>query len=95
MASIMGATYRLRPADRGHVLRFTSDADVNLLIPADLGDGFDCVLVQIGEGHVVPLGEDWVTVGNADGHTKTARRLAVASLIAVAADSFVLAGHTS
>lgn len=87
-----GTTYTLQQSDAGKALSFSSGSAVTLTVPSGLGAGFQCVIVQAGAGQVTASAGAGVTV-NPGTVSKTAAQYAVATLIAIAADTFVLAGN--
>ena len=86
-----GTSYALQASDNGKVLTMTNAADITLTVPADLGAGFNCLIVQLGAGQVTPTASG-TTINQRLGYTKTAGQYAVATLVAYAANTFVLAG---
>jgi hypothetical protein len=78
-------------SDDGATLVFSSGSGITLTVPAGLGAGFGCVIVQNGAGQVTPTAAG-VTIASRQSYTKTAGQYAVMSLLAVAADTFILFG---
>ncbi len=86
-----GSTYTLTSDDNGKVLTFNNAGTVTLNVPAGLGAGFNCLIVQSGAGAVVPTAVG-TTIRQRQSFTKTAGQYAVATLVAYSPDVFVLSG---
>jgi hypothetical protein len=78
-------------SDDGATLVFSSGSGITLTVPAGLGAGFGCVIVQNGAGQITPTAVG-VTIASRQSYTKTAGQYAVMSLLAAAADTFILFG---
>ena len=63
-------------------------------MPASLGAGFTCSVVQKGAGQVT-FSASSTTINNRQTHTKIAGQHGVATLVSTAANVFVLAGDTA
>lgn len=87
-----GTTYTLQTSDAGKLVTPTSGSAVTVTVAAGLGAGFQCVVVQAGAGQVTLSAGAGVTI-NPSTVSKTASQYAAVTLIAIAADSFVLAGN--
>jgi hypothetical protein len=68
---------------------------VTVTVDSGLGAGFNCSFVQKGAGQVSFTGAAGVTINNRQSHTKINAQYGVASIVAYAADTFVLAGDTA
>lgn len=86
-----GTSYTLQASDDGDVLTFNNASAVTLTVPAGLGAGFNCLIVQLGAGQVTPTASS-TTIHQRQSFTKTAGQYGVASLVAYAADTFALSG---
>jgi hypothetical protein len=86
--------YTLQTSDAGKVVVMNKGSAVNLTVPANLGAGFTCSVVQKGAGQVTFVASS-TTINNRQSHTKIAGQHGVATLISTAADVFVLAGDTA
>jgi len=86
--------YTLQTSDAGKVVVMNKGSAVNLTVPASLGAGFTCSVVQKGAGQVTFVASS-TTINNRQSHTKIAGQHGVATLISTAADVFVLAGDTA
>jgi hypothetical protein len=87
-------SYQLVAGDNGKVIVLNKASAVNLTVPSGLGAGFNCSVIQKGAGQVTFV-ESSTTINNRQSHTKIADRYGVASLVAYADDTFVLAGDTA
>jgi len=87
-------SYQLVAGDNGKVIVLNKASAVNLTVPSGLGVGFNCSVIQKGAGQVTFV-ESSTTINNRQSHTKIADRYGVASLLAYATDTFVLAGDTA
>ena len=86
--------YTLQTSDAGKVVVMNKGTAVNLTVPASLGAGFTCSVVQKGAGQVTFVASS-TTINNRQSHTKIAGQHGVATLISTAANVFVLAGDTA
>lgn len=88
----LGVTaYTLKAGDDGLILYFDSGSAIAVTVPAGLGVGFECGIIQGGAGQVTPTASG-VTIHNRQSFTKTAGQYAMVSLVAPLADTFILAG---
>ena len=86
--------YTLQTSDAGKVVVMNKGSAVNLTVPASLGAGFTCSVVQKGAGQVTFVASS-TTINNRQSPTKIAGQHGVATLISTASDVFVLAGDTA
>ena len=86
--------YTLQTSDAGKVVVMNKGTAVNLTVPASLGAGFTCSVVQKGAGQVTFVASS-TTINNRQSHTKIAGQHGEATLISTAANVFVLAGDTA
>ena len=89
-----GTTYTLLSSDNGKVVVLDNGSAVTVTVPSGLGAGFNCSFVQKGAGQV-SFSASGTTINNRQSHTKINAQYGVASLLAYAADTFVLAGDTA
>jgi hypothetical protein len=87
-----GTSYNLVAEDLGKVIVLTNAAAISLTIPAGLGGGFHCTLIQGGAG-VVTVSASGATVNSYGSLFSTAGQHAAASLVATAANIFTLSGN--
>lgn len=89
-----GTAYTLLAGDNGKVVVLNNGSAITLTVPSGLGVGFNCTVVQKGAGQVTFTASS-TTINNRQSHTKIAGQHGVASICAVVADTFVLAGDTA
>tara|TARA_B100002019_G_C21235051_1_gene582239 strand:+ start:67 stop:690 length:624 start_codon:yes stop_codon:yes gene_type:complete len=89
-----GTAYTLLASDNGKVVVLDNASAVTVTVPGGLGAGFNCSFVQKGAGQV-SFSASSTTINNRQSHTKINAQYGVASLLAYAADTFVLAGDTA
>ena len=87
-------SYTLLASDAGKVVVLNKGSAVNLTVPASLGAGFTCSVVQKGAGQVTFVASS-TTINNRQTHTKIAGQHGIATLVSTASDVFVLAGDTA
>ena len=87
-----GTSYTLVSGDNGKVVTLSNASAITLTVPASLGAGFSCLLVQIGAGQVTVTASS-TTINSNGALTKLAGQYAAGTLFAYAADTFVLAGN--
>ena len=86
--------YTLLASDNGKVVVMNKGSAVTVTVPSGLGAGFNCSFVQKGAGQV-SFSASSTTINNRQSHTKINAQFGVASLLAYADDTFVLAGDTA
>jgi hypothetical protein len=89
-----GTAYTLLAGDNGKVVVLNNGSAVTVTVPSGLGAGFNCSFVQKGAGQV-SFSASSTTINNRQSHTKINGQYGVASLLAYADDTFVLAGDTA
>jgi hypothetical protein len=89
-----GTAYTLLASDNGKVVVLDNASAITVTVPSGLGVGFNCSFVQKGAGQV-SFSASSTTIYNRQSHTKINAQYGVASLLAYAADTFVLAGDTA
>ena len=83
--------HSLTASENGKIIVFTSDSDIVLTVPTSLAIGFNCLIVQEGEG-AVTITASGTTVRNRNNHVKTAGQYAVMSLFSYATNVFISSG---
>jgi len=86
--------YTLQASDNGKVVVMDKATAVTVTVPNGLGVGFNCSFVQKGTGQV-SFATSSTTINNRQSHTKINGQYGVASIVAYAANTFVLAGDTA
>jgi len=89
-----GTAYTIVASDAGKVITCNNGSAVTVTVPASLGAGFTCSVVQKGAGQVT-FSASSTTINNRQTHTKIAGQHGVATLVSTASDVFVLAGDTA
>ena len=85
----------MQTSDAGKVVvTVTTGLRLTVTVPASLGAGFTCSVVQKGAGQVTFVASS-TTINNRQTHTKIAGQHGVATLISTADNVFVLAGDTA
>jgi hypothetical protein len=89
---ISASSYNIQQSDNGNVLVFTANSVVNVVVPSNLLVGFNCLLVQTGNGQVRLSG---INLVNRIGHTKLVGQYSIATLVKPTANLTVLSGDTT
>ena len=87
-----GTTYTVAASDNGKVVVLNNASAITVGIDTGLPAGFNCSFVQKGAGQVSFAGT--ATVNNRQSHTKINGQYGVASIVAYATDTYILAGDT-
>jgi len=86
-----GTSYTLLATDNGKIVTLNNAAAVTVTVPASLGAGFTCILIQLGAGQVSVTGSG--TTVNPTATPKLNGQFAAGSLIAYASNTFCLLGN--
>ena len=89
-----GSTYEISQADNGRVVEiFNDDIAVLITVASDLSVGFNCLIIQTGQGQVRFGG----TIYNRYGHTKLVGQYSVATLVKISNNptKVILSGDTT
>jgi hypothetical protein len=89
-----GTAYTILASDAGKVITCNNGSAVTVTVPASLGAGFTCSVVQKGAGQVT-FSASSTTINNRQSHTKIAGQHGIATLVSTTSDVFVLAGDTA
>ena len=92
-ATISSNNYNLVASDNGKVVTIdNSTTDATVSIPANLGDGFNCLVVQKGDHQttIQIVSGSGVTIANRSSETKTAGQYAVISIINIGSETYIL-----
>ena len=90
-----GTSYTLTATDNGGVIAFTSGSAIALTVPSGLGAGFSCSVVQYGAGQITVAAGSGATLRVRSSANKTAGQYAIASLLSVVANEYILVGDTT
>ena len=97
-ATISSNNYTLVASDNGKVVTIdNSTTAATVSIPANLGDGFNCLVVQKGNHQttIQIVSGSGVTIANRSSETKTAGQYAVISIINIGSETYILSGDTA
>jgi len=86
------ASFSLSDSDNGTVIVTTATSAINVTVPSSLSASFSCLIVQGGTGQLTFV-VSGTTINSYNSLTKTAGRYAAASLVRVAANTFILSGQ--
>jgi hypothetical protein len=86
------SSYTLSHADNGKVINLENSSNVSLIIPAGLSDGFNCLIVQKGAGQIVFSAGSGVFIHNRQNYDRTAGQYAIATLVNIGGDVYVVSG---
>lgn len=89
-----GTTYTLQTSDNGKIVTLSNASAITLTVPASLGAGFSCTIIQIGAGQVTVTASS-TTIRNVYSNTKLVGQWAQATLTAYIADNFIFSGDTA
>jgi len=87
-----GTTYTLLASDNGKVITLTNAGSITVTVPAGLAVGFSAQIIQGGAG-TVTFSASGTTVNSFGSLVTTAGQYAAVSIVAPAADTFILAGN--
>ena len=88
-----GTTYTVAASDNGKVVVLDNASAITVDVDTGLPAGFNCSFVQKGAGQVSFAGT--ATLNNRQSHTKINGQYGVASIVAYATDTYILAGDTA
>jgi len=95
-ATATGTTYSLSSDNNNRLALFTAASGTTVTIPSGLPSGFSCLLVQTTtSGQVTVSGGNGVTLRSALSSTKTAYQWAVASVIYIGTEEYLLTGEVT
>lgn len=89
--NIQEGDYTLTPSDMNSVVVFASETAVDCTVPQDLGVGFNCLVLQAGEGTVTFV-PDGTTIQSADDAYSLRTQFSGASLLMWSDNIFSLTG---
>jgi len=94
--TVSGTSYSLSSINNNRLTLFTASSGITTTVPSGLTDGFSCLLVQTtASGQVTISGASGVTIRSALSSTKTAYQWAVASIIKIGAEEYLLSGEVT
>ncbi len=89
-----GTTYTLLDSDHGKLVTLSNASAITLTVPSGLRSDFYCSISQIGAG-LVSTAVSGATLNNFDSHTDLAGQYAMASIIGLGSNAFLLQGRTA
>ena len=90
------ADHTLTNDDNGTVVVMNSGSAIKVIVPSGLATGFNCSVIQKGAGQVeFDNNSGASTINNRQSHTKINGQYGVASIVAYATDTYILAGDTA
>ena len=92
--TVPGTSYTLSSVNNNRLALFTASSGITAVVPSGLANGFNCLIVQTtASGQVTVSGASGVTIRRALSSTKTAYQYAVASIIQIGAEEYLLSGE--
>ena len=89
-------SYTFSSVNNNRLALFTASSGITAVVPSGLADGFNCLIVQTtASGQVTISGASGVTVRRALSSTKTAYQYAVASIIKIGTEEYLLSGEVT
>jgi hypothetical protein len=88
-----GTSYTLNANDNGRVVTLNNSAPVTLTCPPGLGSAFSCTVIQLGVGLVTATAGGGATLLALGGSLSFSGQYAMATVVAPAANNFVIAGQ--
>lgn len=89
------ASFTLTDEFHGKIVRNTGASNITVTVPAGLRTDFACGLLQWGPGSVTVAAGSGATVEEPDDQLELEKQYVLGSLIAVAADTYLLAARTT
>ena len=71
-----------------------NSSSITVTISNNLGDGFNCLIVQKGTGKITLSEGSGVNLINRQNHNKTAGQYAVVTIVNIGSNQVILAGDT-
>jgi len=94
--TVTGTTYSLSSINNNRLALFTAASGTTVTVPSGLSNGFSCLAVQTTiSGQVTISGASGVTIRSAFSSTKTAYQWAVASIIKIGTEEYLLSGEVT
>ena len=89
-------SYTFSSVNNNRLALFTASSGITAVIPSGLADGFNCLIVQTtASGQVTVSGASGVIIRRALSSTKTAYQYAVASIIKIGTEEYLLSGEVT
>lgn len=85
------STYTLTAADNGKIITISNTNPITLIIPAGLSDGFNCLVIQGGDGQIT-FTQSGSVINNRNAFTKTAGKYAIATVVHLGGNVIITSG---
>ena len=88
-------SYQLNALDNSGVIQSNSNSAISLTIPIDLPSGFNCMILQYGNGQITFTAASGVTLINRNFYNKTMGQYALVTVLHIGSNIFVISGELS
>ena len=93
--TVSATGYTLLNTDNGRTVLFNNISGAAILVPQGLTPGFKCTMIQLASGQVTVTSGVSVALDSAGSKFKTAQQYAVAGVIGIATNTYIITGETS
>lgn len=93
--TVSATGYVLANTDNGRTLLLNNVSGAVVEVPQGLTPGFNCTVIQMASGQVTLTSGTSVTMDSAGATFKTARQFAVAGIIGISTNAYIVTGETS
>ena len=88
-------SYTILSSDNGKIINFTGSSAITVTIPAGLSTGFNCMVIQNGQGQIGFTNASGVTINNRSGYTKTAGQFSIVTIVHLGNNIYITSGEMS
>jgi len=89
------SSYELTASDNAEVIQSNANLAISLTIPTNLPTGFNCMVLQNGTGQITFTAASGVTLRNRNTYNKTMGQYALATVLHIGSNIFVISGELS
>jgi hypothetical protein len=89
------SSYQLTASDNAEVIQSNANSAISLTIPSNLPTGFNCMVLQYGTGQITFTAASGVTLINRNAYNKTMGQYALATVLHIGSNVFVISGELS
>ncbi len=89
------SSYQLTASDNAKVIQSNANLAISLTIPTNLPTGFNCMVLQYGTGQITFTAASGVTLINRNTYNKTMGQYALATVLHIGSNIFVISGELS
>jgi len=89
------SSYQLTASDNAEVIQSNANLAISLTIPTNLPTGFNCMVLQYGTGQITFTAASGVTLINRNAYNKTIGQYALATVLHLGSNIFVISGELS